>query len=68
MSTAALAQAFTLGANDYLVKLPDKVELIAAFGTIRAATSLCWNATKPTGGWKRASASWPRSWPRRRVT
>ena len=42
------AQAFALGANDYLIKLPDPIELIARAATTRAATPTCCSATAPS--------------------
>ncbi|MFO0945310.1 MAG: hypothetical protein U1D30_05095 [Planctomycetota bacterium] len=41
------AEAFAIGANDYLVKLPDKLELLAPrSGTTPVATFIFWNVTK----------------------
>ena len=42
------AQAFALGANDYLVKLPDRVELIARIRHHSRGTSRKSNETRPT--------------------
>jgi PleD family two-component response regulator len=51
------AEAFALGANDYLVKLPDKPNCSPASATTPKGISVSWNATMPTEHWSR----WPRS-------
>ncbi len=52
------SQAFAAGANDYLVKLPDKVELIARIlYHSRAFLNQC-SGTRPTGPCAKASSSW----------
>jgi len=40
------AEAFAGGANDYLVKFPDRAELVARSGTTQKASSTCSNATR----------------------
>ena len=61
------AEAFALGASDYLVKLPDKVELVARIRhhSQRLHRQRC-SATRPTRRCCAASRRWPPSSPRRR--
>jgi two-component system chemotaxis family response regulator WspR len=57
---AIKSEAFAQGANDYLVKLPDKVELIARRATTRAPTWASCSATLPSAPCAKASSSSPK--------
>jgi CheY-like chemotaxis protein len=62
------AEAFAVGANDYLVKLPSGWNCWRASATTPTATSTGSSATKPTGSWRRARRPWPKRSPRPRST
>lgn len=63
------AFAFEVGANDYLVKLPDRLELLARVRYHSRPTPTASSATKRSPSCARASSNWPRpishckSWP-----
>ena len=63
------AEAFALGANDYLVKLPDRLELLAR---IRYHSKGYINLLQRNEAYRalpgQPAASWPRTWPRRPST
>ncbi len=56
---AVKAEAFALGANDYIVKLPDRIELLRASAITPRVTLTCFNATRHTRRSWKVSAGWP---------
>ena len=54
---AVKSEAFAAGANDYLVKLPDNLELIARIRYHSKAYGISSSVTKPTGPCARASSN-----------
>ncbi len=62
---AVKSEAFAGGANDYLVKLPDKMELVARIRvTIRRRTCCSSSATRPTASCAKASSNSSTATPR----
>ena len=53
------AEAFALGANDYIVKLPDRLELLARIRYHSKGYINLLHATRPTRHFWRASTGWP---------
>ena len=64
---ATKAEAFALGANDYVVKLPDRLELIARIRYHSRGYIACCNATRPSPRCRRTSGNWPSRSTRRPV-